>query len=128
MHAWCSDTNRVYKTKQMLKRSFDYAPTIFLWWTVLGSHLKISVTQDFLPEILNQENITIFISCSIKSVRVGPKNLGSVGLPEAHTFYILALLVWAKAQEIVTFFIFSFWIVFNSLSRLFDSFWTELVK
>ena len=33
-----------------------------------------------------------FFPCSVKSVRVGPRALGMVGLPEPHIFFILALL------------------------------------
>ena len=49
------------QNKKKHKMSIDYAPTVIL-----------------------------FFPCSLKSIRVGPKNLGSVGLPEPHIHFILA--------------------------------------
>ena len=84
----CSEKKRFCKTKQVAYRSFVNAPTVILWWI----HLKISVTQEFLLEILNQENIFIlFFPCSIKSCRVSPKNLGFVAYKN-HTYF----LFWPK--------------------------------
>ena len=55
------------------------------------------LTQDLLPEILNRGGGggggggILFFPCSIKSVRVGPKNLGSVRLLEPHIFFYFGL-------------------------------------
>ena len=63
------------KSKQIRNRSHYCALSIILWWIVHSSHLKITLTPEFIGN--SESRRCSFISyflCSIKSVSVGPKN------------------------------------------------------
>ena len=63
---------RENKKEKTHKKNFENAPTVIIKCKVHGAHLKISVTRDFYLKIIIRKTY----SSSIKSVRVGTKNLG----------------------------------------------------